>query len=97
MSLIVTIPLLKPIIIYTILISFIAPWTDYIFVSVIMGDNYNKYTVALGLYKMLEREFITTWYTRFAAGAVIVSIPIAILFVIMQRFYTEGISGAVKG
>ncbi len=87
----------KPIIIYTILISFISPWTDYIFVSVIMGDNYNKYTVALGLYKMLEREFITTWYTRFAAGAVLVSIPIAILFVIMQRYYTEGISGAVKG
>jgi arabinogalactan oligomer/maltooligosaccharide transport system permease protein len=93
----ITIPLSKPIIIYTILISFISPWTDYIFVSVIMGDNYNKYTVALGLYKMLEREFITTWYTRFAAGAVLVSIPIAILFVIMQRYYTEGISGAVKG
>lgn len=93
----ITIPLSKPIIIYTILTSFIAPWTDYIFVSVIMGDNYSKYTVALGLYKMLEREFITTWYTRFAAGAVIVSIPISILFIIMQKYYTEGISGAVKG
>lgn len=93
----ITIPLSRPIIIYTILISFIAPWTDYIFVSVIMGDNYNKYTVALGLYKMLEREFIQTWYTRFAAGAVLVSIPIAILFVFMQKYYTQGVSGAVKG
>lgn len=93
----ITVPLSKPIIIYTILTSFIAPWTDYIFVSVIMGDNYDKYTVALGLYKMLEREFITNWYTRFAAGAVIVSIPIAILFIIMQRYYAEGVSGAVKG
>ncbi|WP_228352278.1 sugar ABC transporter permease [Variimorphobacter saccharofermentans] len=93
----ITIPLSKPIIIYTILTSFISPWTDYIFVSVIMGDKYDNYTVALGLYKMLEKEFITTWYTRFAAGAVVVSIPIAILFIVMQRFYTEGVSGAVKG
>jgi len=93
----ITIPLSKPIITYTILTSFIAPWTDYIFVSVIMGDNYDKYTIALGLYKMLEREFITTWYNRFAAGAVIVSIPIAILFIIMRKFYAEGITGAIRG
>jgi len=93
----ITIPLSRPIIIYTILTSFITPWTDYIFVSVIMGDNYDKYTIALGLYKMLEKEFIRTWYTRFAAGAVVVSIPIALLFVLMQRFYAEGVSGAVKG
>jgi arabinogalactan oligomer/maltooligosaccharide transport system permease protein len=93
----ISIPLSRPIIIYTILTAFLAPWTDYIFVSVIMGDKYDNYTVALGLYKMLEKEFITTWYTRFAAGAVIVSIPIAVLFIIMQRYYTEGVSGAVKG
>lgn len=93
----ITIPLSRPIIIYTILTSFITPWTDYIFVSVIMGDNYDKYTIALGLYKMLEKEFIRTWYTRFAAGAVVVSIPIALLFVLMQKFYAEGVSGAVKG
>lgn len=93
----ITIPLSRPIIIYTILTSFMTPWTDYIFVSVIMGDNYSNYTVALGLYKMLEREFINTWYTRFAAGAVLVSIPIAILFIFMQKYYVEGVSGAVKG
>ena len=93
----ITMPLSRPIIIYTILTSFMAPWGDYIFVSVIMGDNYDNYTVALGLYKMLERHFIETWYTRFAAGAVIVSIPIALLFIFMQRYYVEGVSGAVKG
>lgn len=93
----ITIPLSKPIIIYTVLTSFMGPWADYIFVSVIMGDNYNNYTVALGLYKMLEKEFVQTWYTRFAAGAVIVSIPIALLFIILQRYYVEGVSGAVKG
>lgn len=93
----ITMPLSRPIIIYTILTSFMAPWGDYIFVSVIMGDNYNNYTIALGLYKMLEREFIETWYTRFSAGAVIVSIPIALLFIFMQKYYVEGVSGAVKG
>ncbi len=93
----ITIPLSKPILIYTILISFIAPWGDYIFVSVLMGDNYDKYTVALGLYKMLELEFIDTWYTRFAAGAVLVSIPIAILYILLQRYYRNSLAGAVKG
>jgi len=93
----ITIPLSRPMIIYTVLTSFLAPWTDYIFVSVIMGDNYDKYTIALGLYKMLEREFIVTWYNRFAAGAVIVSIPIAALFMIMQRYYAEGVAGSIKG
>ena len=46
---------------------------------------------------MLEKEFIQQWYTRWAAAAVVVSIPIAILFVFMQRFYVDGLSGAVKG
>lgn len=94
----ITIPLSKPIIIYTVLTTFITPWMDYIFASVIMGDNYNNYTVALGLYKMLEREFIHQYFTQFAAGAVIVSIPISILFISMQRFYVEGVTGgSVKG
>lgn len=93
-----TLPLSKPIIVYTILTTFLAPWVDYIFASVIMGDNYENYTVALGLYKMLEREFIHTYYTQFAAGAVIVSIPISILFISMQKFYVGGVTGgAVKG
>ncbi len=93
----ITMPLSRPIIIFTILTSFSAPWMDFIFARVIMGDNYKNYTVALGLWTMLQREFITTWYTRFAAGAVIVSIPIALLFLVMQKYYVEGLSGSVKG
>ena len=46
---------------------------------------------------MLQKEYINEWYTCFAAGAVIISIPIAILFIYMQRFYVNGMSGAVKG
>ena len=94
----ITLPMSKPIIIYTLLTSFTAPWIDYIFASVIMGDNYENYTVALGLFKMLEKEFIHNYYTQFAAGAVIVSIPIAILFVSTQKFYVGGVTGgSVKG
>lgn len=94
----IIIPLSKPIIVYTILTSFLAPWMDYIFSSVILGDNYNNYTVALGLSKMLEREFISAYFTRFAAGCVCVSIPIAALFIALQKYYVEGIAGgAAKG
>ena len=93
----ITIPLSKSIIIYTILTSFMAPWADYIFSSVILGDNSQNYTVAIGLYKMLQREQIDEWYVRFAAGAVLVAVPIAILFVSLQKYYVEGLVGSVKG
>lgn len=94
----IVLPLSKPMIVYTVLTSFMAPWMDYIFASVIMGDNYKNYTVAIGLAAMLERQFINTFYTRFAAGSVLVSIPIAILFICMQKYYVAGISdGSVKG
>lgn len=93
----ITIPLSKPIIIYTILTSFMGPWLDFIFAKVICRANADQYTVAIGLWKMLEKEYIDSWYTSFAAGAVLISIPIAILFLCLQRFYVDGLSGAVKG
>ncbi len=93
----ITIPLSKPIIVYTAITAFLAPWLDFIFAKVIVRANSQYYTVALGLWKMLEKEYIDSWYTSFAAGAVCVSIPIAILFIFMQRFFAEGMSGAVKG
>lgn len=95
---IITLPMSRPIITYTVLTTFMAPWVDFIMSSVIMKDNYNGYTIALGLFRYLERENLTNYYTAFCAGAVLVSIPIAVLFVIMQRNYVEGITGgAVKG
>lgn len=93
----ITLPLSKPIIVYTVLTAFMAPWLDFIFEKVICRANSDQYTVALGLWKMLEKEYIDSWYTSFAAGAVLISIPIAILFLIMQRYYVDGVSGAVKG
>lgn len=94
----ITIPLSKPIIVYTVLTTFMAPWVDYIFPSMICGANYDSYTVALGMFKMLEREFIGSYYTQFAAAAVLVSIPIGALFIVMQKYYVGGVTGgAVKG
>lgn len=93
----ITVPLSKPIIVYTVITTFIAPWVDFIFARVICRANADYYTVALGLWRMLEREYIDNWYTAFAAGSVCISIPIAILFVVTQRFYSNGMSGAVKG
>ena len=93
----ITVPLSKPIIVYTILTSFMAPWVDFIFGKVICRADARYYTVSIGLWKMLEKEYIDSWYTCFAAGAVVVSIPIAILFLMTQKFYVEGMSGAVKG
>lgn len=93
----VTVPLSKPIIVYTILTSFMAPWIDFLFAKVICRADAKYFTVSIGLWKMLEKEYIDNWYTSFAAGAVLVSIPIAILFLLTQKFYVEGVSGAVKG
>ena len=96
----ITIPLSKPIVIYTILVSFIAPWCDFIFVSFIMSGvpDVGMYTVSLGMYKWLEREQIQQYFTTFCAAATIVAIPITALFIWLQKYYVEGITGgAVKG
>ena len=94
----ITVPLSRPVITYTVLVEFIGPWVDFIVASIIMKDNYNNYTIALGLYRMLERENLFQWWTAFCAGAVLVSIPIATLFMIMQKNYVEGVTGgSVKG
>ena len=96
----IILPLSKPIIIYTILVSFIAPWCDYIFVSFILSgvNDTGLYTVSLGMYKWLEREQIQQYFTTFCAAAVVVAVPITALFMWLQQYYVEGITGgSVKG
>ena len=94
----ITIPLAKPIIVYTVLTSFISPWCDFIFVNTIINDA-EKYTVALGLYRLInaEKSSFSENFTVFCAGATIVGGLITALFLSMQKYYVEGISsGAVK-
>ena len=96
----IILPLAKPIIIYTILTSFMAPWGDYITSSYIIGlQNIDNWTVAIGLYQMLnDKDYAVTYYTQFAAGAVCISLPTTILFLFMQKYYVSGVTGgAVKG
>lgn len=96
----IILPLSKSIIIYTVLISFIAPWCDFIFVSFIMSGvpDTGMYTVSLGMYNWLEREQVQNYFTIFCAAAVIVAVPITILFMWLQKYYVEGVTGgAVKG
>lgn len=93
----ITIPLSKPIIVTTVIKTFMAPWLDFMFAKVICRADAQYYTVSIGLWRMLEKEYIDQWYTAFAAGAVVISIPISILFMKTQKFYAEGMSGAVKG
>lgn len=89
----ITLPLSKPIIVYTALLAFMGPWIDFIFAQVILGDATNKYTVAIGLFSMLQPDTINEWFMAFAAGSVLIAIPITLLFMFMQKYYVEGITG----
>lgn len=94
----ITLPTSKPIIIYTVLMGFLAPWGDFIFVSVIMVDKAENFTVAYGLYKMITDKNFSQYFHQFFAGATIVAVIIAALFIWLQRYYVAGITGgAVKG
>ena len=93
----VTVPLSKPIITYTLLTAFMGPWVDYIFAKVILGQDIEHYTIAIGLWTMLEKEYVEYYYTQFYAGCVLISIPIAILFLLTQKCYVESMGGSVKG
>jgi arabinogalactan oligomer/maltooligosaccharide transport system permease protein len=84
-------------IVYQVITSFMGPWMDFIFAKIICRTNLDYYTVSIGLYDMLNHERISSWFTRFCAGAVMVAIPISILYIITQKFYQEAMSGSVKG
>ena len=91
-------PMAKPIIIYTIMMAFIAPWGDFMYASLITFGHEEAYNVAVGLYKWLDKEHISNYFTVFCAGGLLVSIPITALFMALQKYYVEGVTGgAVKG
>ncbi len=95
----IIVPMSKPIIVYTIINAFLAPWMDFIFAKIMLNSGIaSDWTVALGLFGMLDRSRKSVYFGQFCAGGVLVSIPISILFVIMQKFYVEGITGgSTKG
>ena len=95
----IIIPLSKPIIVYTVISSFLVPWGDFVFAKLMLNSGISTdWTVAIGLFNMLNKSLVNKYCSVFCAGGLLISIPISILFIIMQKFYVEGITGgSVKG
>ena len=94
----VIMPLSKPIVIYTILMGFMAPWGDFMLASYIIHENSQGMSVAVGMYEWLSRTMLNTNYTMFCAAGVVVAVPVTTVFLCLQKYYVEGVTGgAVKG
>ena len=94
----IILPLSKPIVIYTVLTAFMGPWGDYVFARYIAFGTSAGKNVAVGLYDWLNKDQISSYYTMFCAGGVLVALPVTILFLFLQKYYVEGVTGgAVKG
>lgn len=95
----IILPLAKPIVVYTVISSFLYPWMDFVYASLIMSSGVAAdKTVALGLFSLVDKTNRNRYFAQFCAAGVIVSLPISVLFIIMQRFYVEGVTaGATKG
>ncbi len=94
----IILPLAKPIVIYTILTAFMGPWGDFVFARYVAFGTSSGYNVAVGMYSWLSNDQIARMYTTFCAGGVVVAVPVTILFLCLQKYYVEGVTGgAVKG
>ena len=94
----IILPLAKPIVIYTILTAFMGPWGDFVFARYVSFGTSSGMNVAVGMWNWLTPDMINQRYTMFCAGGVVVAIPVAILFMCLQKYYVEGVTGgAVKG
>ena len=94
----VIMPLAGSIVIYTILMGFMAPWGDFMMASYIIHENSAGMNVAVGMYEWLSKTNLNTHYTMFCAAGVVVAIPVTAVFLALQKYYVEGVTGgAVKG
>lgn len=91
-------PMSKPIIIYTALVAFMAPWCDYVFASYVAFGHSDSYNVAVALQRWVWTNDYQGYFTRFCAGGILIAVPVTILFMCLQKYYVEGVTGgAVKG
>ena len=94
----VIMPLSKPIVIYTILMGFMAPWGDFMTAMYIIHENSAGMSVAVGMYEWLSKTLLNSHYTMFCAAGVVVAVPVTTVFLCLQKYYVEGVTGgAVKG
>ncbi|HHW69994.1 MAG TPA: sugar ABC transporter permease [Clostridiales bacterium] len=91
----IILPLMKPITGFIALTQFMAPWMDFIFPRLILSSDKKK-TLAIGLFDLISGNTNNN-FTMFAAGAVLVAVPITLIYVNMQRYLLEGMmAGATK-
>ena len=91
----IVLPLSSPSLGITALFSFMASWSEYVVAAIILQDP-ELYTLPLGL-KSFQSSLATEW-GLYAAGAVVISIPVVILFISLSRFLVSGLTmGSVKG
>ena len=94
----VIMPLSGSIIIYTILMGFMAPWGDFMLASYLIHENSQGMSVAVGMYEWLSKTMVNSNYTMFCAAGVVVAVPVTTVFLLLQKYYVEGVTGgAVKG
>lgn len=92
----ILLPLAKPILAVVALFNFMAPFMDFILPRIILRSPQN-FTLALGLYNFVNSQFSNN-FTRFAAGAILIALPIAAVYLYLQKYLITGLSaGATKG
>ncbi|MDR0495219.1 MAG: sugar ABC transporter permease [Treponema sp.] len=91
----IILPLSTPIMFFIAVTSFMGPWMDYMLPRYLINMN-EKRTLAIGLFDLINGT--NADFSAFCAGAVLVAIPITILYMVFQRFLLEGLmAGANKG
>lgn len=90
----IVLPLMKPILIFVALSQFITPWMDFIFPRMILSSPEKK-TLAIGLYDMINANTNNN-FTTFAAGAILVAVPITILYVCLQKYLIQGVTAGAN-
>lgn len=93
-----TLPLAKPIVIYTALMAFMGPWCDYVMASYVAFGYEDSYNVAVAMQRWMTVNDYQGFFTRFCAGGVLIAVPVTLLFMALQKYYVQGVTGgAVKG
>lgn len=92
----IVLPLAKPILAVVALFNFMTPLMDFLLPRIVLRSPEN-YTLAVGLFNLVSDQFANN-FTRFAAGTVLIAVPIAVVFLFLQRYLITGLSsGATKG
>ena len=87
-------PLAKPIMATVVIMQFIWTWNSFLLPLIVTLSRPELRTLAVGLYA-LRGENVVDW-TGIAAGACIAVLPIILIFICLQRYFVDGVAGAVK-